>query len=245
MSERRYNHAPIISAMIDVQAGQSGTDDGAFFQQELEVPGYPTRQSIQGVEAQFTITPTPAGATVGTAATHTSAGVLYHSLDRKQFFRLTPQGFTFGRQNPYESWATFVAEARRVWDVCLPDLKYVGRLGLRYINRLDLPLPVRDFKDYLRTIPEISSDMPQELSGMFMRIQLPIEANEMQVFLTEAMIQPDRPDVVSIVLDIDVSSTTGRQSVSDDLWQRFEHFRSIKNEVFEACITDRMRELIR
>ncbi len=138
-----------------------------------------------------------------------------------------------------------MSEARRIWDRCLPAVRTVGRLGVRYINRLDLPLPVRDFKDFLRTVPEISPDMPQELSGMFMRVQLPVEANETQLFLTETMIQPDRPEVVSIVLDIDVSSVTNSRSANKDMWQRFEQFRTIKNEVFEACITDRMRELIR
>ncbi|PSR27873.1 MAG: hypothetical protein C7B46_19230 [Sulfobacillus benefaciens] len=83
----------------------------------------------------------------------------------------------------------------------MPHVKTVSRLGLRYRNRLDLPLPIRDFKDYLRTVPEISPDMPQELSGMFMRVQVPFEADETQLFLTEAMIQPDRPEVISLVLE--------------------------------------------
>ena len=80
---------------------------------------------------------------------------------------------------------------------------------------------------------------------MFMRVQLPVEANETMLFVMEAMIQPDRPEVVSLVLDIDVSSVTNHDAVNDDMWPRFEQFRAIKNQVFEACITDRMRELIR
>ena len=246
MSER-YSHAPIMSAILEVQAEQNGSREEAFFHHDVsfEVPAYPTKQIIQGVEAQFTVNPTTFGTTVGTAATQTQAGVLYQSSDRKQSFRLTPQGFTFVRLNPYENWDSFIFEARGIWERCLPHVKTVSRLGLRYINRLDLPLPIRDFKDYLRTVPEISPDMPQELSGMFMRVQLPFESDETQLFLTEAMIEPDRPEVISLVLDIDVSSVPKRYFVSKDMWNMFEQFRTIKNQVFEACITDRMRELIR
>ncbi len=95
MSER-YNHAPIISAILDVQAEQADSRE-TFFQQDanFEDPDYPTRQVIRGIN------PTVAGTTVGAAATQTSAGVLYQSSDQKQFFRLTPDGFTFVRLNPY------------------------------------------------------------------------------------------------------------------------------------------------
>lgn len=158
----RYNHAPITSAILEVKAEQPEDRSAPFFRNDagLEVPGYPTRQIIQGVQAQFTINPTPSGPAVGTAASQTPVRVLYHSSDQKQFFRLTPEGFTFVRLNPYENRKSFISEARRIWEMCWPGLKSVGRVGLRYINRLDLPLPVRDFKDYLRTVPEISPDMP-------------------------------------------------------------------------------------
>ena len=47
------------------------------------------------------------------------------------------------------------------------------RLALRYINRIEIPLPIRDFKDYLLTIPEIAPGLPQALSNFIMRLVIP------------------------------------------------------------------------
>jgi uncharacterized protein (TIGR04255 family) len=55
----------------------------------------------------------------------------------------------------------------------------ITRLVVRYINKIDIPLPVGDLKEYLRTFPEVSSDLPQGLSGYFLQLQIPQEDNEL------------------------------------------------------------------
>src|SRR5207249_4682207 len=96
---------------------------------------------------------------------------------------------------PYDSWEAFRAEARRLWktyrDVARPAK--IDRMAVRYVNRLDLPADLRDFKDYLRTVPEVSGDLPQALAGFFLQLNIPQPDLGCTLLLNEAIIEPTRP----------------------------------------------------
>src|SRR5207253_4384748 len=103
----------------------------------------------------------------------THIGYTFTSSDGLQAFQSRLDGFTFSRLAPYNGWESFCSEARRLWNIYreVTQPQAVTRAAVRYINRLDLPLPIRDLKDYLRTVPEVSPDLPQGLSGYFMQLQ--------------------------------------------------------------------------
>jgi uncharacterized protein (TIGR04255 family) len=155
-------------------------------------------------------------------------------------------GFTFSRLAPYQTWDQLRNEAKTLWDSyrqivgALP----VVRIGLRYVNQLDLPVPMRDFRDYIRLYPEISSDLTQLLAGFFLQVQIPQEDLGAMLILNEAMVPPSGPNVVSVVLDIDVFKQGLKLESDDDVWNTMDAFRLRKNLIFEGCITNNTRELI-
>ena len=51
----------------------------------------------------------------------------------------------------------------------------VVRMAVRYINRLDLPGPGVDLKEYLKTWPEASADLAQPLASFLMQLDDPAE----------------------------------------------------------------------
>lgn len=62
--------------------------------------------------------------------------------------------------------------------------------------------------------------------------------------ISEASAQPKRPDTVPIILDIDLFVEQPEIADEESLWGFFQKLRERKNLYFEACITDRTRELI-
>ena len=100
-----------------------------------------------------------------------------------------------------------------------------------------------DLKDFLRTVPEVSPDLPQSLNGYFMQLQIPQEDIQAMVILNQAIIPPSNPDVTSILLDIDVSKES-YLLLEDDFWEDLEILHTKLDLVFESCITDKVRELI-
>jgi uncharacterized protein (TIGR04255 family) len=123
----------------------------------------------------------------------------------------------------------------------------VVRVGVRFINRLDLPNPNGggvDLDQYLRTAPRIAPELPQQLESFFLRFQL-LTAGEppARLTITETGLEPANPDVVSILLDID-AFVQGIEVAGPTAWQFIERLRHEKNSAFESSITDATRKLI-
>lgn len=242
-SPKHYSRAPLTEALIDirVELPSEMTLSNLSKVHVGQEENYPRREENIIVHGKMSV-----GAEVGASATQTSNGYRYLSKDSRQIFQARLDGFTFNRLAPYETWESFREEAHRLWTIyrSIASPKNITRIGVRYINRLDLPVPIKDFKDYLRTFPEISSGMPQGLSGYFMQLQLPQADLNAMLVLNQALIPASAPKMVSVLLDLDLYSETDLPSDEQEIWERFELFRTRKNKVFEACITDRMRRMI-
>jgi uncharacterized protein (TIGR04255 family) len=173
-------------------------------------------------------------------------GFLFSSEDGTKVAQARMNGFAFSWLAPYDKWEPFRDEAREMWRAYTNAVnpEAVTRIAVRYINRFDLPLPIRDFKDYFLTYPEVSQALPQGLSGFFSQVQIPYPDLGAMLVLTQTIVPPPLSGFVSVVLDIDLSCSApiaGDQSI----WEQLEQLRSTKNDVFEGCITDAARELIR
>jgi uncharacterized protein (TIGR04255 family) len=238
-----YSKAPLTEAVLDIRVELPSE----IKLQELkevqagEKERYPRREESLLVVGHMSM-----GSQVGASAKQTPNGYRFTSQDNRQIFQARIDGFTFSRLAPYETWESFRDEARRLWELYRPiaQPKNITRLALRYINRLDLPLPLRDLKDYLRTVPEISPNMTQELSGYFMQLQLPQADLDAILVLNQTLIPPPEPNIVSVVLDFDLFCKDNVPSEDQDIWKQFEVLRTRKNKVFEACITDKTRRLM-
>jgi uncharacterized protein (TIGR04255 family) len=244
-TRRHYPKAPITEALIDIRVElPEGTTVAslAAVQVGLET-AYPTKKNrnVTTVQGKF------GDQVVATAAATKHDGYLFMSCDQTQVFQARLDGFTMSRLYPYESWEPFRDEARRLWDVYRSVAKptKVTRLAVRYINRLDLPFPVADLKVYLRTVPEVSSELPQNLAGYFMQLQIPQEDIRSSLLINQAIIEPARPGVASVVLDNDIFRSEDLPTDEEGIWDFFEVLRIRKNDVFETSLTDRARELFR
>lgn len=239
---KHYSRAPITEALIDIRAV---LPDGVTLAKLMDVHSsiktdYPMLQDFLMLQGQMV-----AGASVGATASQTQVGYIFSSSDQKQIFQARLDGFTFSQLAPYDRWETFRTEAQRLWSIyqSVSNPHRINRLALRYVNRLDLPLPVGELKDYLRAVPEVSPDLPQNLSGYFMQLQIPQEDLRALLILNQALIPPPTPEVVSVLLDIDLSREIELPD-TEAIWEVLEQLHTRTEQVFEACITDRIRELI-
>lgn len=245
-----YPNAPITEAALDirVQLPESVVLSDLATMQTEETARYPGKRQMNAIAVEFQATlgggsePADTGST-----TRTPNGFMSLSSDERQVFQARLDGFTFSRLAPYDRWETFVLEARRLWaryrEVARPTT--ISRVAIRTINRLDLPLPFADFKEYLRTVPEVSPGLPQGLAGFFMQLQMPQPDMDAMCLLNETMIPPAKPGFVSVVLDTDLYRTGHIASDEAGLWELFETLRARKDEIFEECVTDKARELFR
>ncbi len=244
LRDRHYDKAPIKEAIIDLQVEHSPLLTLASFENAEIVPppGYEERKTLMMGQIRSQMERGQLTAT----AKQDQLGYAFIGGQGKHVAQFRLNGFTFSRLAPYQTWEHLRDEAKMLWRSyrqivgALP----IVRVGLRYVNQLDLPLPVRDFRDFIRSYPEISSDLPQQLAGFFMQVQIPQEDIAATLILNEALVPPAGPEVVSLVLDIDVFRQGMKFESDDEVWDTLEVLRLRKNLVFEGCITNNTRELI-
>ena len=242
-----YKKAPITEALIDLQVRLTENFAVARLQQAVgEHTDFVLVQELkQGtIEASL-------GEQLGAVTQTKSHGFIFCSNDKQRVLQARLDGFTFSRLPPYNGWEALRDEAKTFWEIyrTIAAPEAVTRIALKYVNRFDLPLPVRDFKDFFRTYPEVSSDLPQNLSGFFSQIQLPYRLPKLNgvdatLVLTQALVPPPQQNFVSLVLDVDLFCANNPTSDEQEIWRLLEHFRQGKNAVFEGCITNATRELI-
>ena len=64
------------------------------------------------------------------------------------------------------------------------------------------------------------------------------------LLLNEHLVPEPEPDAGSIILDLDLFRLVDMPVEDVVLWEAFEQLRHRKNQVFEACITERTRRMI-
>ncbi len=243
--QRHYSKAPIKEAIIDLRVA---LPKGFSVDKLVDIhPHINDRFPIkEPLIAGSIILQAAASLTVNTSQQHN--GFLFRSEDNLKVFQATLGGFTFNRLTPYGSWEEFRDDAKYLWhiykDICKPVS--VTRAAVRYINQLNIPTKeLGDLREYLSTVPEVASALPQKLlSSFFMQLQIPQVDLECMLIINEALVPPPAPEFVSIILDFDLFREQIWQSDDEDVWHFLEALRQRKNQVFEASITEKTRRLI-
>lgn len=175
-----------------------------------------------------------------------------YRLDNDQtHYVLQPRtnGFTLSRLSPYGQWSDLRDEARKWWsqfyEIARPDV--ISRLAVRYVNAIQIPLPVVDFGDYLTCPPRLPDGIPQALSGFLQRVVVPDEQARCTSVITQALEgQPTTlgGGAINLLLDIDVFRPTRIDVGSiDEVWAGLDELRDQKNRMFFAHITERTVEM--
>jgi len=245
MTERKiYTKAPITEAIIDLRVEPCPNLELDTLKRLCEdtKAEYPRVNPTIEVAGSMQIQP---GVSASASAQQKQVGYRSISSDGKLVCQRQLQGFTLSRLAPYESWEPFRDIARSLWGVYRDATKpqSVSRLAVRYINQIEVPGNPIELKDYFRTSPEISADLPQTIDGFFMQVRLPQEDIKAAVILNQTIVPPTMPNVISAILDIDIFCEETVPDADNAIWEYFETLHTRKNEIFEACITEKTREL--
>lgn len=242
-----YGKAPITEALIDIRVELSPElrfEDLQAVKKHVssDYPREETRNLAEGM-IQF-------GPSLQASAQQKPWGLMFRNESNNQVLQVRLDGFTFSRLEPYQDFEHLKAEARRLWDIYreLVRPKKITRVAVRYINQLNIPGTIVEPEDYLNTYPHLASQLPAELRdfGPYL-MRLPVYQHDLKgvLVLNEAMTPPKMPDTISMVLDLDLYVEMPRVNNEEELWAFFDRLRDRKNLYFEACITDKTRELIR
>jgi uncharacterized protein (TIGR04255 family) len=172
-------------------------------------------------------------------------GFMLLTEDEKKLVQFRLDGFSFNVLRPYNSWVEHFKEAMVLWQLFDSKMKphSITRISTRFINRIELPDPVENMRDYFTLGPPVLEHVPQTCSSFLLQIEIPYVENGCTVILTQTTVPEESKNFIPLILDIDVVKPISSKLSLEELGKNFQVLRTIKNQVFESCITDRTRKL--
>ena len=220
-----FLNAPITEAILDIRVQlPEGIDlDKLKTFHEPIKERFPQKQERIFMQAGFKFSPE------GPATLPPSSkpdGYLFRSMTENKVVQARLDGFTFNKLKPYEKWELFRDEGRALWDSYCNIAKPIKviRIALRYINRIELPLSIKDFKEYILTTPEIAPKLPQGLAHFFMQLVIPNHEIGATATITQTIENPlpAATHKFPYIFDIDVWKETLYEGNKQEMWDEFE-----------------------
>lgn len=240
-----FQNTPITEAVMEIKAQLPEETDLKILENchDHIKERFPEKQEQRFIKADFKLSqkdmPLPLPTKTGTQ------GYIFHSRTEKKVVQCKTDGFAFNKLKPYKNWDLFRSEGRELWELYSKIAKpiKVVRIGLRYINRIEVPLPFKDFSEYILTNPQIAPNLPQGVSHFFMRLEIPNPDIEATAIITQTMDKPTTAQRLPLILDIDVFRITEYPGKAKEMWGAFEKLRDFKNDIFFNSVTEKAKGL--
>lgn len=237
---RKYRNSPIIEAVCEFQFGQDSPWDLAILGLVYEKlrRTFPIRRSakmlsvgISEVKGEF----------------RTTDRMHFLRKDEKALVQVGQHLVSINQLKPYTSWQKFLplikkgVEAYR--EVAAPES--IHRIGLRYINRIEIPATPIEMEDYFEFRPFIGAKLPQDHGPFMVGIQVVYEDSRDSLKIELSSAHSEKPNVLAATLDLDYFLVKPGAVQLDGVfkWAKVAHARI--EDAFEGCITSRLRKIFR
>lgn len=252
----RFEHlqmAPIVEAVIDfrTRAEASWIESDIGSRLKSEVPDYPQVQRLESMsftaqlDASGSSNTGPALST--THEDHGWLGFRMNSQVGKRIAQFTRNGFSFSQLAPYTDWQRFKSEAIRLWGIhqTLSGCTEVQRIGVRFINRLEVPQDGLDFGNYFLDFAGVPQGMDVASFLHTHTMGVPGKAYWVKRIQTFQPPQPQSADKLPLLLDIDAFCPEPCATNSDTIDERLSDLQWLKNYVFFNTFSKQALDLCR
>jgi uncharacterized protein (TIGR04255 family) len=238
------NRAPIAEAVIDIRAhaGPAWEEKEVLKALPPDSVAYSTAQPLYEVQQQVTFNP---GATPSASSGREWVGIQFSSDHGHNIVEFARDGFSFHRLPPYEDWGTFYDEAMRLWKIhaAAAHVQQIQRIGLRFINRIQLSPTEARFEDYIQHAPSAPAGMELPHTMFFHHDTLLVPGHPYEINIIRTIQPPQAPTTgLAIILDIGVSTVEPFNLDENDIGRKMVEMRWLKNKVFFGSITKKAIE---
>ncbi len=239
----RYRKAPILEAVLAFDwAPQKPLAELKDVLSSACFEGFEEPKNRFQLEASFDIESS------AVSQKHRQLGFQATVRDGSEIVFLEEGRFAFIQRAPYDRWDTFLQRATALLSptVSALGIDEFSRVGLRFVNRIDIPSQGASGTDTDKYVT-VKFDGPRidrgQIDEFQMRVVKPSEKDGLAYALVLATTPSPLPDHTAILLDIDVFTRKPLAATGEELIQMLSEMRQEKNDIFEKCITDAAREL--
>lgn len=237
---RKYRKPPIVEAVCEFRFEPGNWDNAmpGLIWEQVRSP-FPKRRDAVRFEIQSV--PGPGGFEQRVIQEPLTQ---YLQEDEKLFMQVGSKVLTVNRLAPYASWQEFKPLIQQAFQEYSHQAspKAITRIGLRYINRIELPGDKVDLEDILEFRPHVGDALPKDHASFTVGAEFLFEGKRDVLRLQIASTKPERESRLALILDLDYFSLLPDETVSADIAQWLEVAHGHIEDAFEGSITDRLRQ---
>jgi uncharacterized protein (TIGR04255 family) len=169
--------------------------------------------------------------------------------DERALIQVGPDLLTVNHLKPYPKWGIYQAMIIHALQVYrqVANPKGLKRIGLRYINRIQVPEPIFEIEDYLLAVPSVPQSVPQAFRVFIQRVEIPFERVNGLLILQSALGVPEESESAksALMLDLDFVTLDATSVTLDAAMEWVGQAHDEVENTFEACITPKARALFK
>lgn len=240
---KKYEKPPIIEVVCEFRLTSEATWD-------ITIPGL----IYEKVNAEF---PDKKARTIQEVRTTKDKGgtgyqvqaqqrVLFLTKDGKVFIQVGPHLFAVNCLEPYPGWANFRPKVESSFEALIKtiNISTFQRIGLRYINRIEVPDHSFDLEDYFEFRPYLGRNLPEDFTDFIIGCYFPCAdgRDSCRVQMSKAESSSDK-FVLTLDLDYFLAQPETVKVTEALAWVDKAHLKIA--ELFEGCIKDSLREIFK
>jgi uncharacterized protein (TIGR04255 family) len=244
-----FANAPIVEAIFDFRAASTlERNFDAFAEDSRQRIGadFPTYKKIAFNNFEITQR-SPEDAELVTNSGW--LGCEYLNTEENQVLRFRKDGMSFHKLAPYTSYPDLLPEVQKHWNefVEFARPKSITRLGLRFVNRIQLPEETQfeSLSDYVKVVPHVSLPEESHIQNLLSRVQIldPDTGNKANISFSN--LQSSTGGLEAVILDIEAWSEAGCVVDGEEVWTQLASLRDLKNRLFAGSFTEKCLSLFK
>lgn len=237
---RKYVNPPVVEAVCEFRFGPSTPWDESIVAKVHEKVRHVFPREEKRYIHELEVVQTESGIEQKLGQTER---FLFLSEDGNEFIQIGPQLLATNRLKPYTSWEAYQPHIdlafRSFMGIAAVD--EIERIGLRYINRIEIPLSNVTLDDYFEFRPYTGDRLPSAMAAFRLGSLFAFDDGRDVCKIELATGGAETSELSVFLLDIDyflpnAHSLEAHQALG---WVGAAHRRV--EDVFEGCITDRLR----
>lgn len=242
----KYLNCPIVEALCEFHFEPDPDWDmtipGLFYDEVKQ--DYPHKRQQMGIGFQMTPNEKGVAQNIGPLPPK----IQFVTDDETEMIQVSQNLLVINKLKPYSTWNEFKGMIKRgcdtFYDIAHP--KGIQRIGLRYINKIEMPYNEGSdniqLEDYFHIYPEAPPTFPS-YTNFFTRIEMPYHDARDFLLITIGTMEDKIEGLAQIILDLEyiLAIPNGLSQRDIEVW--IDEAHGVISEVFERCITPNAREL--
>ncbi len=241
---RSYRNPPVVEAFCEVYFTSSSWDDSVpeeFFKQIKDM--FPRQEERMVRHAEITVDED----NVKTDLQHRPPRKLFIAKTGDGIIQITRDLFIFNQLTPYrhfDEWKEHLFRGLSIYKK-LTSPQSIERIGIRYMNRFEIPGTETAMEDYFTVYPTIPLGMGNRHRGFLIRFEIPLEDQGPSLLFTLSSVDAETRslDRQSFMLDLYAKIPLAIEPDETELKRHITLAHKNVVKAFEGSITDNLRAL--